>query len=185
MSKELPVNSYSDQPSWSELDMDKVRASDTPVPLIERINYQREEVAFSSILGSGHIALLGDAMRRALPKNRPLAIQRPWGDRPTIEEYASFFPTDSPIPVSTISVRQLMAGQVLERWHEHKKLYKQKRFVRALEELYDIGSGLGVSQGVSMTIRALGTLNAAVSSATWSGVKRKTGADKDLLLYAS
>jgi len=153
-----------------------------------RITYQRLAVGEDTFVTSGHLAILGREMRKYLaPRAEDLAkmsrrqarraslqVQRPFGQRTTLDEYANFLPTSvakpTDAPFSTIGVGQLMGRQLGERVHEVKKSIQDRR-PQSVEQLGDLITGLGLNQSISVAIRALYTLTTASGWATWQVVR--------------
>ncbi len=152
-------------------------------PLAARVEYQRN-ISPSSYVSSGRLAIVGAKLRDALagstvieenPKakkqtNPQFTIQRPYGSTPKIEERTKFFTSDDDIPLSVISLGQLLGKNFGDRMQDLKKPYKERDFSKVIEDLYDIATGLGVTQGGGMMLRAIMTL----SGATYNGVKTMT-----------
>jgi len=154
----------------------------------ERIVYQREAVGPHTFLTSGHLAIIGQCMREQIaPRAEDLAamsrrqqrraalqVQRPFGERPTLDEYVNFFPTPvarpTDAPFSTISAGQLVGRQLGERLHEVKKSIRDRQ-PQSLEQFADFITGLGLNQGVGIAARGLYTLATASGWATWQTVR--------------
>jgi hypothetical protein len=145
-------------------------------PALAALIRHQLKVGPESPISSGHLAIIGEALREELlprlPKGKRLPVQRPWGDRPHIEEGAAFFPTKTPVPFSSSSVGRMLVGQLQERAQDFTDPYKKgkRNLAKAGEDFLDIATGLGILQGVGLTARALATIIAAVGVASWGTV---------------
>lgn len=147
-----------------------------PPQLLSRIAYLKErfgEKAGDIILTSGHLSLLGSALREELDDGEnPLPIQRPRGYRPVIEEDASFHVIRSVkstgAPVSGSGLGRAVAGQLTDRAEDFMEPFKKRKLAKAGEDSWSIMTGLGITEGIFSGARAIGTMVVAVGAALWS-----------------
>lgn len=149
-----------------------------PPQLVDRVAYLQErfgEAAGHIIMASGHLSLLGTTLRGVLDSDeKTLAVQRPRGCRPAIEEDVSFYTIRSVegtgAPISGTSIGYTLKGQVYERKEDFLEPYRKRRLAKAGEDLWSMLSGLGITEGIASGARAIGTVAIATAAAWWSKV---------------
>lgn len=147
-----------------------------PRQLLSRIAYLKEkfgEKAGDIILTSGHLSLLGSALRDELDsEENPLPVQRPRGYRPAIEEDASFYVIRSVkatgAPVSGSGLGRAVAGQLTDRAEDLMEPFKKRKLAKAGEDSWSIMTGLGITEGIFSAVRVIGTIAVAAGAALWS-----------------
>ena len=141
-----------------------------------RMTYQRgalagklgEEQPDDTPLTSGHVAILGAAMRSCLREEgiEEISIQRHRDNRPYCELRTHFFTKHgSTVPLSGSSLPKALGEQVRNRYGELSKPYKERDFIKAGEDLWDIVTGLAGTQTVGSGLRAIGTISTATFAA--------------------
>jgi hypothetical protein len=168
----------------------------TPKELRERMAYQRG--ALDGRLGiekpgetpvtSGHVSILGAAMRRCLQEREveKVTIQRHRENRPYSEYKTHFFTKyGSTVPLSGSSLPKALGEQVLSRYGELSKPYRERDFVKAAEDFWDIVTGFAATQTIGSGVRAIGTIAAATFTAfssKYSDNRRKNNQSRVTLL---
>lgn len=141
-----------------------------PIELQQRIARQEQlfgkEVTGTMLLTSGHISVIGVAMRNAL-KDKKLAIQRAYGERPVIEERLILYSTETDVPISVASIGRIIVGQIRERIRDFKASFQKRDYTKAMQDLWGLLSGFGSTEGIGAIVRASATLAAAYGAALW------------------
>lgn len=140
-----------------------------PPELVARMHIQRERLgatAGSTLLTSGQFSLIGGTVRRSLVHTGELAVQRPRGNRPAIENRLSFYARtaskDTGMPVSGTTIGHQLQGQLADRVHG---VYQKDDVIGTAERLWGIVSNLGVTEGASSAVKALWTISSAFGNA--------------------
>lgn len=171
-----------------------------PEELAERAQRQGARLGSQTLLSSGNISIIGRAMREALvpadelekaeqtdTKKTLLAarlpIQRARGNRPFVEGRARFVSSGEPIPISQTPMRIVLTDQVGGRVADYQRPYKEHDWNKVMQDMWSLGSGLGVVEIAAAVIRAGWTVTRASEASTRGMIvdwwKRKRGSGRE------
>jgi len=151
-----------------------------PTELLDRINHNKQAFgkrADDTLLSTGNIGLIGLAARQVLGDSE-LAIQRPRRNRPKIEKGVILLSNGADVPTSQVTMRETLKGQALDVFDEFAEPYRERKFIKAGKEIWNILSDFGISDGVGSFVRAVSTVSWA------SGVSLKNMALNKHRLHA-
>jgi hypothetical protein len=153
-----------------------------PRELRDRIEWQRETVGADTLLTSGKLGIVGQAVRGALNEaNAELIMQRPRDNRPAIETGIHFYAKSgvgSGIPVSATTAGREVTNEFRDRASALVEPYRQRDVAGAVGSFVNTVMGFGLTEGGSTVAGALitvgrATIPAAIGMVADKYTKRK------------